>query len=39
MEHYRDVQAVIDFMATWGIAGIVAVVVVVVGGVVYSELA
>jgi cell division protein FtsX len=38
MEHFsRDVFAVIDFVSSWGIAVIAAVVVAVIATVVYSE--
>jgi hypothetical protein len=39
MEHYRDVQAVIEFLMTWGIAGIVAIVAISIAAITYSELA
>jgi hypothetical protein len=39
MEHYREMQAVIEFAMTWGIAGIIAAVVAVIAAITYGELA
>jgi hypothetical protein len=39
METVKDVQAVIEFVMTWGVAGIIAIAATAIAAVVYGELA
>jgi hypothetical protein len=38
MESVREMQAVIEFLMTWGIAGILAIAAIAIAAVTYSEL-
>jgi hypothetical protein len=38
MEAVREMQAVIDFAMTWGVAGIIAIAAIAIAAITYSEL-